>query len=233
MEEVSGGRMHYMFNRVGGLKEELPAGWLDRRRRGRRRGPRAAARRSRTSIFGNEIFQARTRGVGVLSRRAGRRVRRLRADRPGVRASTSTCAATSPTSRTTSSPRRRAPGVHPHRGRLLRPVRDPARPGQGLARPRGRLPRPAAVAAARADQRAAAEDPQGAGGVDVRLDREPARHQRLLPGVPRREDTVAAEAALRFVQQRRGAARGAPRLLVADMVAILGSMFFVVGDIDK
>src|SRR6476660_10372910 len=30
MEEVSGGRMHYMFNRVGGLKEDLPAGWLGR-----------------------------------------------------------------------------------------------------------------------------------------------------------------------------------------------------------
>ncbi len=30
MEEISGGRMHYMFNRVGGLKEDLPAGWLDR-----------------------------------------------------------------------------------------------------------------------------------------------------------------------------------------------------------
>jgi len=30
MEEVSGGRMHYMFNRVGGLKEDLPAGWLSR-----------------------------------------------------------------------------------------------------------------------------------------------------------------------------------------------------------
>jgi NADH-quinone oxidoreductase subunit D len=28
MEQVSGGRMHYMFNRVGGLKEDLPAGWL-------------------------------------------------------------------------------------------------------------------------------------------------------------------------------------------------------------
>jgi hypothetical protein len=27
MEEISGGRMHYMFNRVGGLKEEIPAGW--------------------------------------------------------------------------------------------------------------------------------------------------------------------------------------------------------------
>src|ERR1700754_1564464 len=30
MEEVSGGRMHYMFNRVGGLKEDLPAGWTER-----------------------------------------------------------------------------------------------------------------------------------------------------------------------------------------------------------
>ena len=30
MEEISGGRMHYMFNRVGGLKEELPEGWLGR-----------------------------------------------------------------------------------------------------------------------------------------------------------------------------------------------------------
>src|SRR5205814_10266297 len=32
MEEVSGGRMHYMFNRVGGLKEEVPAGWTRRAR---------------------------------------------------------------------------------------------------------------------------------------------------------------------------------------------------------
>src|SRR6202023_796105 len=32
MEEISGGRMHFMFNRVGGLKEDLPAGWLDRAR---------------------------------------------------------------------------------------------------------------------------------------------------------------------------------------------------------
>src|SRR5512144_2021758 len=30
LEEASGGRLHYMFNRIGGLKEELPAGWLGR-----------------------------------------------------------------------------------------------------------------------------------------------------------------------------------------------------------
>ena len=43
MEEVSGGRMHYMFNRVGGLKEELPAGWTGRARHAVARGAAAAA----------------------------------------------------------------------------------------------------------------------------------------------------------------------------------------------
>ncbi len=66
MEEVSGGRMHYMFNRVGGLKEDLPAGWLDRVahavREVRRRLPDL-----RNMLVGNEIFRARTRGVGVLT----------------------------------------------------------------------------------------------------------------------------------------------------------------------
>ena len=41
MEEVSGGRMHYMFNRVGGLKEDLPAGWTARV--AATRSPRSAA----------------------------------------------------------------------------------------------------------------------------------------------------------------------------------------------
>jgi NADH-quinone oxidoreductase subunit D len=30
LEEVSGGRVHVMFNRVGGLKEDVPAGWIRR-----------------------------------------------------------------------------------------------------------------------------------------------------------------------------------------------------------
>ncbi|MBT0767708.1 NADH-quinone oxidoreductase subunit D [Kineosporia sp. J2-2] len=67
MEEISGGRMHYMFNRVGGLKEDLPAGWLLRVLKAvaavRRRLPRLES-----LIVGNEILRARTRGIGVLSR---------------------------------------------------------------------------------------------------------------------------------------------------------------------
>jgi NADH-quinone oxidoreductase subunit D len=65
MEEVSGGRMHYMFNRVGGLKEDVPAGWL-----GRADDAVAAVRRRLPQLegllVGNEILLARTRGVGVL-----------------------------------------------------------------------------------------------------------------------------------------------------------------------
>ncbi|RZT20906.1 NADH dehydrogenase subunit D [Kribbella sp. VKM Ac-2569] len=66
MEELSGGRMHYMFNRVGGLKEDLPYGWLGRA------AAASAAVRTRLPdieelILGNEIFRARTVGVGKLS----------------------------------------------------------------------------------------------------------------------------------------------------------------------
>jgi NADH-quinone oxidoreductase subunit D len=66
MEEVSGGRMHFMFNRVGGLKEEVPAGWTGR--------AAAAVEGVRTRlpeldgmIRHDETFAARTSGVGVLS----------------------------------------------------------------------------------------------------------------------------------------------------------------------
>jgi NADH-quinone oxidoreductase subunit D len=65
MEEASGGRMHYMFNRVGGVKEDVPAGWT-----GRARAAIAEVRRRMPDIDGlirrNEIFLARTVGVGVL-----------------------------------------------------------------------------------------------------------------------------------------------------------------------
>ncbi len=69
MEELSGGRMHYMFNRVGGLKEDLPAGWLGRT------AAAVAAVRGRLPqiedlVFGNDIFKARTQGIGVLSAEA-------------------------------------------------------------------------------------------------------------------------------------------------------------------
>ena len=65
MEEISGGRMHYMFNRVGGLKEEIPAGWLDRACRA------IEEVRAALPVIGAPVaqdrFRARTGGVGVLT----------------------------------------------------------------------------------------------------------------------------------------------------------------------
>jgi NADH-quinone oxidoreductase subunit D len=66
MEEISGGRMHFMFNRVGGLKEDLPSGWLDRARRTIQM-VRGRLTDIEDLIHGNEIFRARTEGVGALS----------------------------------------------------------------------------------------------------------------------------------------------------------------------
>lgn len=66
MEEVSGGRMHYMFNRVGGLKEEVPDGWIGRARQAigevRRRLPELER-----LIRSDEAFLSRTVGIGVLT----------------------------------------------------------------------------------------------------------------------------------------------------------------------
>jgi NADH-quinone oxidoreductase subunit D len=82
MEEVSGGRMHYMFNRVGGLKEELPAGWLDRVH-----GAVDSVRASLPvigSVITDDSFRAHTRGVGVLT---GEQVRQYGVSGPAARAS--------------------------------------------------------------------------------------------------------------------------------------------------
>jgi NADH-quinone oxidoreductase subunit D len=70
MEEASGGRIHYMFNRVGGVKEEVPAGW-----HGRARQAVDDVRRRMSDLENlirkNEIFLARTVGIGVLDPAVG------------------------------------------------------------------------------------------------------------------------------------------------------------------
>lgn len=65
MEELSGGRMHYMFNRVGGLKEDLPNGWTARVLEAIL-AVRHGMSRLEAMLLDNEILRARTVGVGVL-----------------------------------------------------------------------------------------------------------------------------------------------------------------------
>lgn len=66
MEEMTGGRMHFMATQVGGLKQDLPRGWLDRVT-----ATTAVVREGLTPFDGlvvDPAFVARTRGVGVLDR---------------------------------------------------------------------------------------------------------------------------------------------------------------------
>ncbi|WP_114907365.1 NADH-quinone oxidoreductase subunit D [Ornithinimicrobium murale] len=66
MEEISGGRMHYMIARIGGLREDIPEGWL-----GRVDAAVAAVRRRipdlEAMLVDNPILRGRTVGVGVLT----------------------------------------------------------------------------------------------------------------------------------------------------------------------
>ena len=65
MEAATGARMHHSFARVGGLKDDLPRGFLERA------GEvltwiRKKLRDFDNLIMGNEIVHARTKGVGIL-----------------------------------------------------------------------------------------------------------------------------------------------------------------------
>ena len=65
IEGATGGRFHPNFDRIGGLKDDLPKGWIDETR-GVMRKLRKFCDEMETLLFGNEIFQARTRGIGVI-----------------------------------------------------------------------------------------------------------------------------------------------------------------------
>jgi NADH-quinone oxidoreductase subunit D len=65
MESATGGRLHFTYNQVGGVKIDLPKGFL------RTSAELTAVTRKRLVdyhdlILGNDIFQARTKGVGAL-----------------------------------------------------------------------------------------------------------------------------------------------------------------------
>ena len=67
IEGATGGRFHPNFDRIGGLKDDLPAGWIDETRAVMRK-MRKFCDEIEGLLFGNEIFEARTRGIGVIPR---------------------------------------------------------------------------------------------------------------------------------------------------------------------
>ncbi len=233
LEEVSGGRLHYMFNRVGGLRQELPAGWLQRM------DECITLVRKRLKdvdnlMLENPILIGRTRGVGVLSKEL---VHAYGVTGPIARASGVDVDL-----------RRDAPYLA--YGELFVPG-GPGRvvtreEGDGLARLQCLLEQTyVSLDVAQECAHRLAALPQGP--INVRLPK--------VLKVPEGEIYVGTENPLGFNGyylaslgdktpwrlKLRSASFGnvqvlqemLPGQLLSDMVSILGSMFFVVGDVDK
>lgn len=65
IEAVTGGRFHPNYDRIGGVKDDLPKGWVAETRATMQR-LRDYCDELEDLLMGNEIFEARTRGVGVI-----------------------------------------------------------------------------------------------------------------------------------------------------------------------
>jgi NADH-quinone oxidoreductase subunit D len=65
IEAATGGRFHPNYDRIGGLKEDLPRGWVAETHEVMVR-MRQYCDQLEDLLMGNEIFEARTRGVGVI-----------------------------------------------------------------------------------------------------------------------------------------------------------------------
>jgi len=65
IEAATGGRFHPNFNRIGGIKDDLPWGWVNETRRVMK-VIFDACDDFEDLLVGNEIFEARTRSIGII-----------------------------------------------------------------------------------------------------------------------------------------------------------------------
>ncbi|MCP4435389.1 MAG: NADH-quinone oxidoreductase subunit D [Actinomycetia bacterium] len=65
IEAATGGRFHPNFDRIGGLKDDLPKGWIESTKVALAK-VLSFCDEMEDLLLGSEIFQARTRGIGVI-----------------------------------------------------------------------------------------------------------------------------------------------------------------------
>ncbi len=70
IESATGGRFHPNFNRIGGIKDDLPWGWIAECRNTMRK-MLDSCDIFEDLVLGNPIFQARTRGIGIIPAELG------------------------------------------------------------------------------------------------------------------------------------------------------------------
>jgi NADH-quinone oxidoreductase subunit D len=70
IEAVTGGRFHPNFNRIGGLKDDLPWGWVSECRSTMRKVLESCDEFEKL-VAGNPIFEQRTRSIGIIPAELG------------------------------------------------------------------------------------------------------------------------------------------------------------------
>ena len=65
IEAATGGRFHPNYDRIGGLKEDFPKGWVADTKSAMEK-VRGFCDEMETLLMDNEIFETRTRGIGVI-----------------------------------------------------------------------------------------------------------------------------------------------------------------------
>src|SRR5437763_1685427 len=70
IEAVTGGRFHPNYDRIGGLKDDLPKGWIDETKQVMAR-MRDFCDEMEDLLVGNEIFEQRMPGIGVIPAEVG------------------------------------------------------------------------------------------------------------------------------------------------------------------
>jgi NADH-quinone oxidoreductase subunit D len=70
IESATGGRFHPNFDRIGGIKDDLPQGWAEETRSVMVK-MREFCDEMEDLLMGNEIFEARTRGIGIIPGEVG------------------------------------------------------------------------------------------------------------------------------------------------------------------
>ena len=227
IESVTGGRFHPNFDRIGGLKDDLPKGWIAETKAAMVR-LRGFCDQMEGLVYGNEIFQSRTRGIGIVPAHValsyGLSGANLRGS--GVDWDLRRDANVGPRLRPA-----RLEGVDPPRRRQLLPLLGaPAGGPRGHPHRRPALRRPARPGRSWPRCPASSRCPRARPTSPPRTPSAPWATTSCPRATPARSAVKIRSASFNNISVASWLLQG---VYVPDIITILASLYFILGDIDR